>query len=316
MDVDRAACTAIRCSLAPTPTPGVWAEALVVWRTQWGAVEQQPQRYDFSGYRQVLDLVKGLGLKLQAVMSFHACGGNVGDSAQVPLPKWVMKVRARPLRTPHPQRLLLLRSHRAALTAHGGLRLVGAVPCRMTGVTPFIHLALQGRADQCVSLRIPMMRKCHTLQQVVHIGPDRVAQVSAETYAQSLAGSSLAARACRVQAAPSQPGRLSVYTARPRRAQAGEQDPDLFFTDRPRDGRLGGRNREYVSLWADEAPRALGGRSPLECYGDFMVAFRDAFLDDLGSAIEEVVVGAGPCGELRYPSYVEASGWRFPGVRP
>ena len=37
--------------------------------------------------------MNGLGLKLQAVMSFHACGGNVGDYAQVPLPKWVMKVR-------------------------------------------------------------------------------------------------------------------------------------------------------------------------------------------------------------------------------
>lgn len=28
------------------------------------------------------------------VMSFHACGGNVGDNAQIPLPKWVMQVRA------------------------------------------------------------------------------------------------------------------------------------------------------------------------------------------------------------------------------
>ncbi len=35
---------------------------------------------------------------------------------------------------------------------------------------------------------------------------------------------------------------------------------------------------------------------------------------DMGSLVEEVVVGAGPCGELRYPSYVEANGWRFPGV--
>lgn len=59
---------------------------------QWGAVERQPKWYDWNGYRQVVDLVKSLGLKLQAVMSFHACGGNVGDYAQVPLPKWVMKV--------------------------------------------------------------------------------------------------------------------------------------------------------------------------------------------------------------------------------
>ena len=32
----------------------------------------------------------------------------------------------------------------------------------------------------------------------------------------------------------------------------------------------------------------------------------------MGALIEEVVVGAGPCGELRYPSYLEANGWRFP----
>lgn len=50
---------------------------------QWGAVERQPQRYDWAGYRQLFDLVKSLGLKIQVVMSFHACGGNVGDSAQV-----------------------------------------------------------------------------------------------------------------------------------------------------------------------------------------------------------------------------------------
>lgn len=31
-----------------------------------------------------------------------------------------------------------------------------------------------------------------------------------------------------------------------------------------------------------------------------MVAFRDAFCEQLGSLIEEVVVGTGPCGELRW----------------
>lgn len=43
-------------------------------------------------------------------------------------------------------------------------------------------------------------------------------------------------------------------------------------------------------------------------------AFADEFATDLGGAILEVVVGSGPCGELRYPAYVEANGWRFPGV--
>jgi hypothetical protein len=31
-----------------------------------------------------------------------------------------------------------------------------------------------------------------------------------------------------------------------------------------------------------------------------MAAFRDAFHEQLGSLVEEVVVGAGPCGELRW----------------
>lgn len=52
----------------------------------------------------------------------------------------------------------------------------------------------------------------------------------------------------------------------------------------------------------------------MECYTDFMRNFRDAFLDDMGTSITEIVLGCGPCGELRYPAYVEANGWRFPGV--
>ena len=60
--------------------------------------------------------------------------------------------------------------------------------------------------------------------------------------------------------------------------QCGEQDPDIFFTDRPRDGGLGHRNKEYLSIWADDAPGVLCGRTPLQCYEDFMASFRDNFL--------------------------------------
>lgn len=59
---------------------------------QWGAVERQPEVYDFSGYRALLEVLKRQGLKMQAVMSFHACGGNVNDVAQISLPEWVLKV--------------------------------------------------------------------------------------------------------------------------------------------------------------------------------------------------------------------------------
>ncbi|KAF8057760.1 BAM3 [Scenedesmus sp. PABB004] len=167
---------------------GVHGVAVDVW---WCAVERCPRSYSWLGYRQLFEMVRGAGLKLQVVLSFHACGGNVGDLARVPLPPWVL--------------------------------------------------------------------------------------------------------------------------------EAGGSDPDIFFTDRPRECGLGRRNREYLSIWADDAPVLPGGpggapRTPLQAYGEVMSAFRDAFAADLGGLIEEVVVGSGPCGELRYPSYVEAAGWRFPGV--
>ncbi len=55
-------------------------------------MERAPQEYDFGGYRALFEAVKRVGLRVQAVMSFHACGGNVGDSTQVPLPQWVLQV--------------------------------------------------------------------------------------------------------------------------------------------------------------------------------------------------------------------------------
>ncbi|GAB4819848.1 hypothetical protein N2152v2_006894 [Parachlorella kessleri] len=170
-------------SLQTLAATGIRGVAIDVW---WGAVERKPRRYDWSGYRQLFNLVKALGLKIQVVMSFHACGSNVGDNAQIPLPKWVL--------------------------------------------------------------------------------------------------------------------------------QAGERDPDIFFTDRPRELLLGQRNKECITIFADEEPGLLKGRSPIQCYTDFMRAFREEFFEELGEWIEEVVVGCGPCGELRYPSYVETNGWRFPGI--
>jgi beta-amylase len=68
----------------------------------------------------------------------------------------------------------------------------------------------------------------------------------------------------------------------------GERDPDLWFTDRPRDQSLGRRNREYVTLFAEEEAGLLLGRSAVECYRDFMRAFREEFQADMGSVVEEV----------------------------
>ena len=45
----------------------------------------------------------------------------------------------------------------------------------------------------------------------------------------------------------------------------------------------------------------LQGRSPVECYRDFMCSFRDACMPGFESTIEEVVVGCGPCGGAALP---------------
>lgn len=61
-----------------------------VW---WGIVESKaPGQYDWSAYRSLFQLVQEAGFKLQAVMSFHQCGGNVGDGVYIPLPQWVLSV--------------------------------------------------------------------------------------------------------------------------------------------------------------------------------------------------------------------------------
>lgn len=59
----------------------------------WGLVEaQKPQSYNWSGYKQLFSLVKEANLKLQVVMSFHQCGGNVGDDVNILLPKWIIDI--------------------------------------------------------------------------------------------------------------------------------------------------------------------------------------------------------------------------------
>ena len=60
-----------------------------VW---WGLVEKSPKNYYFNGYKDLVELVKGVGLEFIPVMSFHQCGGNVGDACNIPLPSFVTSV--------------------------------------------------------------------------------------------------------------------------------------------------------------------------------------------------------------------------------
>ena len=168
---------ALHAGLRALRSVGVDGVAVDVW---WGVVEAKgPKRYDWSAYRALVRMVAAAGLKLQVVLSFHACGCNVGDSCTVSLPPWVLEVAA--------------------------------------------------------------------------------------------------------------------------------TNPDVLFTDR-----AGQRSDEYLSLGCDELP-LFQGRTPVECYRDFMDAFRDEFEPYLGTVIPAVAVSLGPAGELRYPAYPEGR-WTFPGV--
>jgi len=60
---------------------------------RWGIVERRGARqYDWQAYLQVAELAKNAGISVQAVMSFHRCGGNVGDDCDIKLPEFVLQV--------------------------------------------------------------------------------------------------------------------------------------------------------------------------------------------------------------------------------
>lgn len=69
---------AMNASLQALKSAGVEGVMMDVW---WGLVERDsPGVYNWGGYTELLEMAKKHGLKVQAVMSFHQCGGNVGDS--------------------------------------------------------------------------------------------------------------------------------------------------------------------------------------------------------------------------------------------
>lgn len=71
---------AMLASLMAMKSAGVEGVMVDVW---WGLVEKDgPLNYNWEGYAELIKMVEKIGLKLQAVMSFHQCGGNVGDSCR------------------------------------------------------------------------------------------------------------------------------------------------------------------------------------------------------------------------------------------
>lgn len=80
---------AMNASLMALKTAGVEGVMVDAW---WGLVEKDgPLKYNWDGYVELVQMVQRHGLKLQVVMSFHQCGGNVGDTCSIPLPPWVLE---------------------------------------------------------------------------------------------------------------------------------------------------------------------------------------------------------------------------------
>ena len=71
---------AMNASLKALKMAGAEGVMVDAW---WGLVEKDgPSQYNWEGYAELVNLVQRNGLKIQVVMSFHQCGGNVGDSCR------------------------------------------------------------------------------------------------------------------------------------------------------------------------------------------------------------------------------------------
>ncbi len=85
-DASKGAWTELDRQLAEAKKLGIDAVSTDVW---WGLIEPKKGEFDWSYYEKLSDHIKQAGLKWVPILSFHQCGGNVGDDANVPLPPWI-----------------------------------------------------------------------------------------------------------------------------------------------------------------------------------------------------------------------------------
>lgn len=65
---------------------GVDAVSVDIW---WGKVETSDQVFNWTYYDNLFAKIKAQGLKIVPILSFHTCGGNVGDECNFPIPGWL-----------------------------------------------------------------------------------------------------------------------------------------------------------------------------------------------------------------------------------
>lgn len=79
--------TAFKNKLITLKTNGVYGITTDVW---WGDVESKgDNQFDWSYYKIYANIVRDSGLKWVPIISTHQCGGNVGDSVNIPIPSWL-----------------------------------------------------------------------------------------------------------------------------------------------------------------------------------------------------------------------------------
>jgi len=77
----------LREQLAEVKRLGGHAISTDVW---WGLVEEEgDQRFRWEYYDRLSDEILAAGLDWVPILSFHQCGGNVGDDCEVPIPSWL-----------------------------------------------------------------------------------------------------------------------------------------------------------------------------------------------------------------------------------
>ena len=90
LDLDAAppgAWDAFSAQLKIAKSMGIDAVSVDVW---WGKVERTGDNvFDWSYYDRIVAAVEAAGLHWVPIMSFHQCGGNVGDSCNIPIPVWI-----------------------------------------------------------------------------------------------------------------------------------------------------------------------------------------------------------------------------------
>ncbi|WP_030485420.1 family 14 glycosylhydrolase [Nocardioides aequoreus] len=75
-----------RADLRAVEDYGVDAVSVDVW---WGDVERRDNRFSWAYYDRIFAEITRAGLDLAPILSFHQCGGNVGDDYTSLLPDWL-----------------------------------------------------------------------------------------------------------------------------------------------------------------------------------------------------------------------------------